>query len=114
MGLMVEARMMARPSPRRVPSAMLATVRKMVSISPRRMDSWVKYFATTSHLKFGFVATELRTPIPTRMQTTQETYSNVLRRFKRGFNAESNPLITLLLSIVTCFIGAPTSSAWRQ
>ena len=47
--------MIARPSPSSVPRAMLATVRKIVSISPRRMDSCVKYWATTPHLKFGLV-----------------------------------------------------------
>ena len=54
--------MIASTRPRSVPRAMLATVRKIVSIRPRRMVSWVKYLATTPHLKLGLVETEIRMP----------------------------------------------------
>ena len=49
---------------------MLATVRKIVSIRPRRIVSYVKYFATTSHLKLGLVETENEdAQPPIRLQT---------------------------------------------
>ena len=68
---------------------MLATVRKIVSIRPRMIVSWVKYLATTPHLKLGLVDTEMRMPRPSRLHTTQATYSKVLRRRSLGLRAGS-------------------------
>src|SRR4029453_17986767 len=113
-GLTLEDLMIAMTRPRRVPRAMLASVRKMVSISPRRIDSWVKYLATTSHLKLGLVETEKRMPAPNRMETTQATYSKVLLRRRRGLSGGSIPFIVGLLPLLmVCTMGAPLLVEFR-
>src|SRR5687767_3241404 len=99
-GLTCEERMIARPSPRSVPRAMLASVRKIVSIRPRRMDSWVKYWATTPHLKLGLVRTETRIPMPARMLRIHPAYSERVRSRSRGFRAASMLLIVASLPLL--------------
>ena len=95
--------MIASASPSSVPRAMLATVRKIVSIRPRMMVSWVKYLATTPHLKLGLVETEMRMPKARRLHTIQATYSKVLRRRSRGLSAGSIPLIVAFTSLTNEF-----------
>ena len=61
-GLMREDLMIARTSPSSVPRTMLTTVNTIVRTRPRRIDSLVKYLATTSHWKWGLVETEAKMP----------------------------------------------------
>jgi hypothetical protein len=87
---------------------MLATVRKIVSISPRRIVSWVKYLATTPHLKLGLVETEIRMPRAKRLQRIQATYSKVLRRRSLGLSVESIPvMVSSLLGRVDFSTASP-------
>ena len=101
--------MIARTRPSSVPRAMLATVRKIVSISPRRIDSWVKYLATTSHLKLGLVDTETRMP-----EAEQDAHDpgDVLEARSDagavGLSAGSIPLIVGSLPwVVSCTMVSP-------
>ena len=107
-GLMLEDRMIARTSPSSVPRTMLTTVKTIVRTSPRRIDSLVKYLATTSHWKLGLVATDTSRPTPSRMHTAQAAYSNALRRCSLGLRAGSIPFIVGLLPwVVSCTIVSP-------
>ena len=67
--------MMARIRPSSVPNTMLTTVKTIVRTRPRRIDSLVKYLATTSHWKLGLVLYEARMPRASRMHTAQAAYS---------------------------------------